>query len=61
MSREDPLDPQRRAVQAVSELVTRARAELDAGRDASLLLWLARRTLREFGRRRARKAAAQDG
>ena len=51
------IDRQRQVVVEVEHLMTRARVELDAGRDASLYLWLARRALREFGRRRARKAA----
>jgi hypothetical protein len=61
MSREDPLDQQRRAVLEVEHLMTRARVELDAARDASLYLWLGRRALKEFGRRRAKKLAERPG
>jgi hypothetical protein len=57
---EDPLDQQRQAVLEVEYLMVRARVELDAGRDACLYLWLGRRALREFGRRRAKKAAGRD-
>jgi hypothetical protein len=57
MRLDQPLNRQRDAVREVEDLCSRARAELESGRDASVFLWLARRALREFGRRRARRAA----
>jgi hypothetical protein len=60
MPAESALDQQLRVVVEVEYLMNRARAELDAGKDASLYLWLGRRALRAFGRRRAKKVAGQE-
>ena len=61
MAPDRPVERQLQVVLEVEHLMTRARAELDGARDASLYLWLARRALREFGRRRAKKAAGRPG
>ncbi len=59
MSADNALEQQRHVVVEVEHLMNRARAELDLGKDASLYLWLGRRALRAFGRRRAKKAASE--
>jgi hypothetical protein len=51
-------DQQLRVVKQVEQLIGAARAQAEAGNDASLQLWLARRALREFGRRRAKRVCA---
>ena len=52
-------DQQLRVIREVEQLIRAARAQAEAGNDASLQLWLARRALREFGRRRAKKACRE--
>jgi hypothetical protein len=59
MAPESHRDRARRAIEEVEQLMLRARAEIDAGRDAALCLWLARRALRDFGRRRAKKVCTK--
>jgi hypothetical protein len=59
MALESRPERERRAIEEVEQLMLRARAEVEAGRDAALYLWLARRALREFGRRRAKKVCGK--
>jgi hypothetical protein len=44
-------------IKEVEQLLAIARARAEAGEDATIQLHLARRALREFGRRRAKNAA----
>jgi hypothetical protein len=44
------------AIKEVEQLLAIARARAEAGEDATIQLHLARRALRDFGRRRAKKA-----
>ena len=44
-------------IKEVEQLLAIARARAEAGEDATIQLHLVRRALRDFGRRRAKKAA----
>ena len=48
---------QRLAVTEAAAALAAAAAKVDANEDASVELWQARRALRAFGRRRAKRAA----